>query len=518
MANLTIFRHLFESLAEEMGVTLTRAAFSPNIRERLDFSCALFDSEGALVAQAAHIPVHLGSMPDLTMRLAQMPQNPGDCWVVNSPYEGGTHLPDLTLVTPLFDRSRQRIGFAAARAHHADIGGMTPGSMPLSQEIFQEGLILPPVLLYRRGKRCKDVFDIILANVRTPREREGDLLAQLSACRQAETRLRDLEERYGAEVLRESMSALQAHSQRLTGLALEDLADGVSEHSEVLEWSSPGGLQRGEALLKVRLEICGGVLRCDFSGTEKAVPASINAARPVTCAAVYYGLLVFLGQADGIPINQGVFRCVEVVTEPGTMVDAAPPAAVAAGNVETSQRVVDLVLGALSRLFPARLPAASGSSMNNLTVGGFTAAGKPFTYYETAGGGYGGGPLRPGLSAAQIHMTNTRNTPAETLEREYPMRLWRYAVREGTGGAGTHRGGDGLVRELEFLTPVQATLLASRRTTCAQGVGGGEPGAPGLDILVADGTEKALPGQGSWPLPAGSRLRIQTPAGGGWTP
>ena len=490
-----------------MGSALARSAFSSNIRERLDFSCALFDDQAQLLAQAAHIPIHLGSMPDLLARMARMEHHRGDVLLANDPAEGGTHLPDITMVAPLFVGQRL-VGFAAARAHHADVGGMTPGSMGRATEIFQEGLILPIVRLYRRGRACRDLWDLILRNVRTPKEREGDLLAQLAACRTAQSRFEQLIERYSLEALQENSRALLLYSEQLTRSALARLPQGVAEAEDVLEYDG--------ALLPIRcrLEIDERGAHCDFTGTSPAVAAPVNAPLPVTSAAVYYCFQCLFG--DAIPVNAGLFRPITVSAPEGCLVNAGHPWPVAAGNVETSQRIVDVVMAALATLCPERICASAAGTMNNLTVGS-SGGEQPFSYYETSGGGYGGGPEGPGLSGVQVHMTNTRNTPAEALESEMPLRLWRYAIRPESGGEGLHRGGNGLVREIEFLREARVSLLATRRLVSPPGLAGGKPGLGGIDRW-RDRDEKwhELPPQATRGVLSGERICLETPGGGGW--
>ncbi len=504
--SLTVFRSLFEGIAEEMGTALARSAFSPNIRERLDFSCALFDRDGQLTAQAAHIPVHLGSMPELVARVAQEPCEPGDVVAANDPYAGGTHLPDITLVSPCFVHN-ELVGWAAARAHHADVGGMASGSMSLTREIYQEGLRIPPIRLYRGGQRQDDVWTLLLSNVRTPEEREGDLLAQLAACRTAERRYGELVDRYGLNSVTEHCQALLDYSQRLTEEGLSRLPVGSAEGEDFLEY------ERRRYRLRVRVRLKGETAEIDFEGTDGCLPGPMNAPLPVTQAAVYYVFRCLLG--SHIPANAGAFRPVRVSAPQGSLVNANLPAAVAAGNVETSQRLVDVVWTALSQLVPDLAPAASAGTMNNLTIGG-AYRGKPFAYYETMGGGSGASAVGNGLSATQVHMTNTRNTPAEALETEMPLRLLRYAVRPDSGGAGRHRGGDGLIRELEFLAPVEVSLLATRRLSGPPGAQGGQPGQPGRQAGWREQAWHELPGQFREQFRAGDKLRLETPGGGGW--
>ncbi|MBI3927414.1 MAG: hydantoinase B/oxoprolinase family protein [Armatimonadetes bacterium] len=508
--SLTIFRNLFEGIAEEMGVGLARSAFSPNIRERLDFSCALFDRDGRLLAQAAHIPVHLGSMPELVRAVAASERfRKGDVLAANDPFVGGTHLPDITLIQPLYD-GHEPFGFAAARAHHADVGGMSAGSMGVAREIFQEGLILPVVRLLRAGQRQNDVWSLILRNVRTPREREGDLLAQLSACRIAQKRLDELLARYGSEGVAAHSLALLDYSEELARRGLRSFGRAEACHSDHLEFE-------GELYpIHLRLTLTGDGAVCDFTGSSAAVPGPLNAPYPVTCAGVYYCFQCLLG--PDVPANDGAFRPVTITAPEGSVVRATFPAAVAAGNVETSQRVVDVVLGALAQILPDRIPAASAGTMNNLAIGGRDPSrGTAFAYYETLGGGAGGGPGVPGASGIQVHMTNTRNTPAEAIETETPLRVRRYSLRTGSGGRGRCPGGEGIVREIELLAPCTVSLLAQRRLQAPPGAAGGEAGLPGEDrLLHPDGRSEKLPAQFTRELPAGSVISLHTPGGGGW--
>lgn len=509
MANpyaLALFRNRLEGIAEEMGRALARSAFSPNIRDRLDYSCALFSAEGLLLAQAAHIPVHLGSLPDLVAEIVTQPQRPGDCWIANSPYHGGTHLPDLTLVMPVFD-GKYLIGYTATRAHHADVGGMTPGSMPNSQEVFQEGLILPPCRLQKSGRKNTEIWSILLSNVRTPAEREGDLRAQLAGCELGARRLREL---HGAE-WNGLCTDLLEHAELQIQQLLVPLGDCEVETEEALDW----GEHRFP--IQLRLKVQDGVATLDFRDSGPAQPAPINATRAITCAAAYFPFFCLAHQQHGrVVVNAGSLRRLRVLTRPGSLLHACSPFPVCAGNVETSQRICDAVWKALARLIPQRVPAQSASTMNNLTIGNSQA---PFTYYETCGGGHGGGPMGPGASGQQVAMTNTRNTPAEVLETYYPLRLWQYALRPDSGGAGYHAGGCGVVRELELLTEAQVSLLATRRSLPAQGCGDAEAGATGADRVQQPGrpTENLLP-PWSGSLGKGSRIIVQTPGGGGWSP
>lgn len=512
---LTVFDALFSSVAEEMGLTLGRTAFSPNIKERRDYSCAVFDRRGRLVAQAAHIPVHLGAMPQaVAAALPLAPFAPGDLVLLNDPYLGGTHLPDMTMVSPVFD-GPELIGFVASRAHHADVGGVSPGSMPIAPDLYGEGLIIPPLRLKRRGRLNREALAIILRNVRTPEERLGDLRAQMAAHETGARRLLDIVRRYGRRETERRMRELMDYAERMTRAALETIPEGVYTFEDALDDDGEGA---AELPLRVCVSVRGGAIRCDFSGSAPEVPTSLNAVEAVTRSAVYYVVRCLAG--EDVPANDGCFRLVEVVAPAGTIVNARPPRAVSAGNVETSQRIVDVVLGALAQALPDRIPAASAGSMNNVTIGGWDGSrNAPFAYYETIAGGAGAGPRRDGLSAVHTHMTNTMNTPVEALELTYPFRVVEYAIRKGSGGAGLRRGGDGVVRTYEFLSPATVTLVTERRRRAPWGLRGGGHGAPGRNLLIGrDGSETPLPGKISLRVKAGDRLRVETPGGGGWGP
>lgn len=494
-----------------MGVTLERAAYSPNIKERLDFSCAVFLGDGRLLAQAAHIPVHLGAMPASVQAAvaACAPFAPGDVAILNDPYEGGNHLPDITLVSPVFcDDTPTPTFFVATRAHHADVGGMSPGSMPLSTELFQEGLIIPPVKLIEGGRRNEALWRLILRNVRTPAERAGDLAAQLAAHTVGERRLHAIAARYGtAETLRRA-DALIDYAQRLTAAAIRAIPDG--------RYSCTDALDDGTRL-QATVTVADDRLTVDFDGTASAVAGNLNAVPAIAVSAVAYCVrcvALALLQSD-VPMNAGAFEPVAVRIPPGSLLDPAPPHAVAAGNVETSQRIVDVVLGALAAALPDVIPAASQGTMNNLTFGGVWE-GRPFAYYETIGGGLGASAEGDGGSGMHAHMSNTRNTPLEALELAYPVRALTYALRRGSGGLGRRRGGDGLVRALQFLAPVSVTLTGERRVRPPYGLQGGGPGQCGRDTLLRPDEAEILPGQATRRLNAGDILRIETPGGGGW--
>jgi N-methylhydantoinase B len=510
---LEIANHRLAGIAEEMGVVLGRTALSPNIKERRDYSCALFDGDGRLVAQAAHIPVHLGSTP-LSVRAAieHVRMRPGDVVVLNDPFAGGTHLPDVTLVAPVFaPRARRPWAYVANRAHHADIGGMDPGSMPVATDVFQEGVRIPPIRLVTGGALVPDVVALLLANMRVPDERTGDLMAQWAALRVGAARLGQLAAQAGGvAALRAQMTALQRYSEALMRAEIRRLPRGTYRASDVLD---DDGVGTERIRIAVRVTLGSGRARIDFSGTAAQTRGPLNANYAVTRSAVLY---VFRALAsEPIPPNDGMSRPLEIVAPPGSVVNADFPAAVAGGNVETSQRIVDVVLRALARAIPDRIPAASCGSMNNVALGG-AAGGRAFAYYETLAGGAGGGPGGPGASAVHTHMTNTLNTPIEALEAYYPLRVTRYALRPDSGGRGRHAGGCGLVREIEFLQPTRVTVLTERRSVPPYGLAGGAPGAPGANWLITGRRRVRLPAKTSLDVVAGDRLRIDTPGGGGF--
>jgi N-methylhydantoinase B/oxoprolinase/acetone carboxylase alpha subunit len=512
---LEIANHRFAGIAEEMGVVLGRTALSPNIKERRDYSCAVFDAGGNLVAQAAHIPVHLGSTP-LSVRavLARGSMGPGDVSIVNDPFAGGTHLPDVTVVAPVFlPGARRPFAFVANRAHHADIGGMSPGSMPLATEIFQEGLRLPPVRLVAGGALVRDVLALVLANTRVPAEREGDLLAQWAALRVGTERLRALAASEGAARVSRQMMALQRYSASLMRAALRRLPAGCYRAVDVLD---DDGFDAERLRIRVAVTLGAGRARVDFGGSAPQTSGPLNANLAVTRSAVLY---VFTALAGGdVPANEGLAEPLRILAPEGSIVNARVPAAVGGGNVETSQRIVDVLLRALARAAPGRIPAASAGTMNNVALGG-TADGRAFAYYETLGGGAGGGPGGRGESGVHTHMTNTANTPIEALEAYYPLRVRQYALRRGSGGRGRHPGGDGLVREIEFLTAARVTLLGERRRVPPWGLAGGEAGAPGRDWLLPAGRRaRRIPAKTTLSVSPGDRLRVETPGGGGHGP
>ena len=509
-ARLAVWNALLASAAEEMGVTLWRTGHSPNIRERRDFSCAVFDAHGEMVAQAAHIPVHLGAMPESVAAVSALaPWSEGDVAIVNDPYLGGTHLPDVTLVAPVF-AAGELIGFVANRAHHADIGGMSAGSMPVATELYQEGVIIPPLKLREAGRLNEALFALILRNVRTPAERRGDFDAQLGALQTGAARLEALAARYGNAELARWMGELTAYAERLTRAALSEVPDGEYRAEDVMERADGGLLP-----IRVCVAVSGDEVTVDFAGSAEEQPASINAVAAVTRSAVAYCVRCLLpGDA---PSNAGVFRPIEVVLPEASIVNARPQRAVSAGNVETSQRITDVVLAAFAQAMPDRIPAASAGTMSNFTFGGVRPGGEPFAYYETVPGGAGAGPGGDGASGVQTHMTNTANTPAESIESAFPIRVRRFELRDESGGEGLHRGGDGVVREIEFLTDADVSLIGDRRAVGPPGTRGGEPAAHGENTLIrADGQREPLAGQHQLRAAAGDRVEVRTPGGGGW--
>jgi N-methylhydantoinase B len=508
---LEVFKHLFASAAEAMGVTLGRTAYSPNIKERRDYSCAVFDGQGRLLAQAAHIPVHLGAMP-ASVRAALdecSPFAPGDVVILNDPYLGGTHLPDITLVSSVFIAGGDSADFyVASRAHHADVGGATPGSMPLANEIYQEGLIIPPLKLNEDGRRNEAVWRLILRNVRTPDERRGDLEAQLAAHAIGARRLEEIVAHYGLAETQTYAAELLAYAERLTRAAIAAIPDGTYTFEDYLEGDTP-------IPICVAITVQDDTMLVDFTGSAPAMEGPLNAVRAIVESAVAYVVRCIAG-AD-VPANAGAFAPVRVVVPPGSILDPDPPHAVAGGNVETSQRIVDVLLGALAQALPERIPAASQGTMNNLAFGGIDPrTGKPFAYYETLGGGHGGGPEGDGIGGRHAHMSNTLNTPVEALEYALPIRIRHYSLRRASGGVGHHRGGDGLRRDIEFLTAAQITILSERRERGPYGLAGGGLGAPGQNVLVREGEETLLPGKTTLRLQPGDVLSIRTPGGGGF--
>jgi N-methylhydantoinase B len=542
---LEIFKNLYHSIAEEMGAALRRTAFSPNIKERRDYSCAVFDCAGEVIAMGDHMPVHLGSMP-MSVRAAihAGAMEPGDVVMLNDPFRGGTHLPDITLVAPVHvekrgsrRKLRGRVArthtgpdfYVASRAHHADVGGAYAGSMGLCREIYQEGVRIPPVKLMRRGVRNTDVLAMLLNNVRTPEEREGDLGAQIAACHTGAERLRELCSRYGLERARRGANDLLDYSEELMRAFLQRVPAGDYCAEDFLDGD---GISDRPVKIAVKVKVSSehGVT-VDFTGSDPQVEGSVNAVAAITYSACFYVFRCLL--ADDVPAAAGLMRPIQVIAPEGTIVNARPPAAVAGGNVETSQRIVDVLLRALSQAIPDRIPAAASGTMNNLTIGGMRPgandpgsnnpgsnnprAGEPFAYYETIAGGMGARPGKSGVSGVHTHMTNSLNTPAEALEYAYPLRVRRYSLRTGSGGEGEFRGGDGIIREIEVLTDCEVTLLADRRTRGPWGLSGGADGAPGKTFITRrDGAVEPMPAKFSTRLRKGERIAIETPGGGGW--
>jgi N-methylhydantoinase B len=541
---LEIFKNIYHSIAEEMGAALRRTAFSPNIKERRDYSCAVFDSTGEVIAMGDHMPVHLGSMP-MSVRAAveHLELHPGDVAMLNDPFAGGTHLPDITLVMPVFiakaevksgrGRNPAPAFFVASRAHHADVGGAYPGSMGLCREIYQEGFRIPPVKLVRKGEADRDLQALLLTNVRTPNEREGDLGAQMAACHTGAERLREVCRRYGVQRAQRAAKELLGYSEQLMRAFLERVPPGVYAAEDFMD---NDGLSDQPVKIAVTVTVAehsrSGPSRpaharrtknhppavtVDFTGSAPQVEGAINAVEAITYSACFYIFRCLL--QEDVPATAGLMRPIRVVAPLGTIVNARPPAAVAGGNVETSQRIVDVLMRALAQAVPGRIPAASSGTMNNVTIGGTDPrTGEPFAYYETIAGGMGARPTKPGVSGVHTHMTNSLNTPAEALEYAYPLRVRRYSLRDGSGGDGQYRGGDGVVRELEVLTDAEVTLLADRRSRGPYGLAGGGDGSPGRARLIrADGSlSDDLAGKFNIRLKKGERIRVESPGAGGW--
>ena len=502
---LSLFASRIRAVCDEMGAQLQRAAFSPNVRDRLDFSCAVFDAQGALCAQAAHIPVHLGSMAyAMTDIVRMLDWAPGDMVMLNDPFLGGTHLPDVTMVAPLFEAGRL-MGFVANRAHHADIGAETPGSMPVSRSLAEEGILIPPTHVARQGQVLDEVLEAVTRATRNPRDAAGDFAAQLAANRRGLERLSALVRAMGVAGYGRALEALQDYGERLALHALARIPDGAYRFEDVLD---DDGLGHADIPIRVCVRAEAGRVEVDFTGTASQVAGNLNCPLSVTAAGVYYVFRCLMPAQT--PACAGSFRPITLRAAPGSLLHARRPAAVAAGNVETSTRVVDVLLGALAQALPEAIPAASHGSMNNVAMGASGDA--PWGYYETLGGGMGAGPRGGSWSGVQTHMTNTRNTPVEVLELRHPLRIRRYALRRGSGGAGRRPGGDGLVREYEFLEAAEFTLLTERRRHAPWGLAGGAPGRPGANFL----NDRPLPGKVHGRVRPGDRLRIETPGGGGW--
>ena len=504
---LALFSSRIAAVCDEMGAMLRRAALSPNIKDRLDFSCAVFDAQGQLCAQAAHIPVHLGSMAyAMAGIIGRLEWRQDDMVIVNDPFLGGTHLPDVTLIAPVFV-GRQRVAFVANRAHHADIGASTPGSMPISHRLDEEGMVIPPSYLVIGGALDEAFMNTITSATGNVEQSRGDFFAQMSANRTGVRRVAELVGGMGPEAFCESLVLLNDYAERLAASALRQIPDGEYSFRDVMD---DDGMGSRDIPIQVRIAVKAGHVAVDFAGTGEQAKGNINCPLSVAAAAVYYVFRCLM--PEHTPACAGSFRRINISAPEGCLVNAKRPAAVAAGNVETSTRIVDAIMGALAQAIPDQIPAASHGSMNNVAMGVREKGRRCWDYYETLGGGMGAGPQGGGLSALQTHMTNTLNTPIESLEMHYPLRICRYEVRRGSGGEGQRRGGDGLVREYEFLEPTVITLITERRSHAPWGLNGGEAGRVGVNRCDGEPLDAKL----SFDVQAGQRLLIETPGGGGW--
>ncbi len=486
---LEIFKNLFQSIADEMGAALKRTSFSPNIKERRDYSCALFDKDGKMIIQGKHLPVHLGSMPLSVLKIIEsMEFFEGDVAILNDPFQGGTHLPDITIVSPVFINGiNQPVFYTANRAHHSDVGGISPGSMPLSREIFQEGLIIPPVKIVEKGKINESVMKLILSNVRTPEEREGDLQAQFIANKVGEKRIKEIVESYGIEKVYDYIGEFRRYSEKIMRKVISEIPDGIYS---AVDYMDDDGFSNKRVKIKVTIKVDGTDVYVDFYGTEKQTEGAINCVFSVTLSAVFY---VFRSIVEyPIPSNYGYMVPIKVNAEEGTVVNARYPSPVVGGNVETSQRIVDVLLKALSRAIPEKIPAASSGTMNNLSIGGTESSGKTFAYYETIGGGAGAAMDYDGADGIHTHMTNTLNTPVEVIENVLPVKVLEYSLRKDSGGKGKFKGGNGIVRKLQFLTDSTVSMLSERRKTRPYGLMGGKEGKCGENIFISGGKQKKL--------------------------
>ena len=511
---LEVLRHALTGVAEEMLAALIRTALSPNIRERRDCSTALFDAQGRMIVQSESIPVHLGAMPFSVAAALQAIERfePGDAIALNDPFAGGAHLPDITLITPIFQGKELR-AFAANRAHHADIGGMRPGSIAGdATEIYQEGVRIPPLKLWSQGKLNDEAFQIILANVRTPSEREGDLRAQFASNETGRRRFLEIAKRHTWKTLAPAMVELLAYSERRMRTEIKKIPPGVYRAEDYLDDDGRG---HEKILIRATVTVRDDEMTVDFSGSAPQVEGPLNAVYAVTASAVYYTVRCLTDPS--IPPNEGCYRAIRITAPEGTIVNARPPAAVVGGNLETSQRTVDVLIRALAPACPEKALAACQGTMNNVTFGGVhPQTGEAFTFYETLAGGFGARPFQHGIDAIHSHMTNTLNTPIEVLETFYPIRVERYEIRGGSGGCGKHRGGSGLRRDIRALSKMTFSLLADRRVIPPYGLAGGEAGAVGQDLLVRDDQEAQLSSKGTVKLQAGDVVSIRTPGGGGF--
>ena len=513
---LEIYKNRFSSVAEEMGMTLNRTAFSPNIKERRDYSCAIFNAGGEMVAQAAHIPVHLGSMPmSVREAISNIMLRKGEMVILNDPFKGGTHLPDVTLVAPVYSGNSDENGplfYIANRAHHSDIGGMNAGSMSLATSIYQEGLIIPAVRIIKDNRIDEEIMAFILSNVRTPEERRGDFSAQFMANITGIRRIGAMIERHGIEPVILYSNEMINYSEKMMRRTIKKIPDG---HYSFIDYLDSDGISDEKAAIRVKVSVNGEEAVVDFSKTSRQVRGSVNATYAITASAVLY-VFRCLVEAN-IPTNAGCLAPIHIITEKGSLLDAEKPAAVAGGNVETSQRIVDVLLGALSKAIPEKIPAASQGTMNNIAIGGIDERTKrAYTYYETIGGGTGATRNSDGENAIHSHMTNTMNTPAEAIEYEYPFRIKRYSIRVDSGGKGAFNGGNGIIREFELLNDSEVSMLSERRITRPYGLHGANPGQCGVNLFTVNGEIKKLPGKFNRRFVKGSVIRVETPGGGGF--
>lgn len=509
---LEIYQNILSSIAEEMGEVLIRAGFSPNIKERRDLSCAVFQSNGDMIAQAAHIPIHLASMSFAVRAVLDMPEiNEGDILILNDPFRGGTHLPDITCIMPVFYNQKLEF-FVASRAHHADIGGLTPGSMPLSTSIDEEGILISPSKLYKRRKLNKKLFKEILTSTRDPEEREGDFNAQIGAIELGEKRLLETIDKYSLKKVKQAGYELLDYSKKIMKEVIKQIPDGTYEFEDYMD-DDGAGTRR--IAIKAKVKIKGHKATVDLRGSSIKVKGNLNAPYSVTTAAVIYVFQCLAPAA--MPLNSGPLRVVEIIVDEDSILNAKYPSAVVGGNVETSQRVVEVVFGALSKAVPEKVPAASAGSMSNFTFGGINPrTGKNYGYYETIAGGMGGRFGLDGVSAVQTHMTNTLNTPIESLERELPVMLNSYSIRKHSGGKGKYKGGDSVVREYKFLSNATVSMITERRKFSPYGIKGGHAGKKGKNSLIRKNKTSQIAPKASFKVKKGESIRIETPAGGGW--
>ncbi len=499
---LEVMKHNFTAIPEQMGAALQRCAYSPNIKERMDESCALFSSDQKMIAQAEHIPVHLGAMPKaLESSVKRVDFGPEDQIIINDPYSGGTHLPDITIIKPVFMDDLQ-LGFVVNRAHHADIGGKTPGSMPgESKKLEEEGLIFPPQLIITDGDENKKVFKLF-KKTRSPEERIGDLRAQIGANERGAVEFKKAVKKFSFEKYQAFKEEIIKYSEQRTKEMMKKLPNTQLESEDLMEWND--GIK-----LKLKMSLEKENITYDFSGTDPQVEGNINAPEPVTHSAVYYTLRCLLPR--DVPVNEGCYSPINVFVPEKSVLNPSPPAAVSAGNVETSQRVVELIFRALAEILPEKIPAESQGTMNNLVIGS-----DDFTYYETIGGGAGGSKKRKGESGVHVHMTNTKNTPIESLENNYPLLVTSYNLRKGSGGSGKNPGGEGIVREIKVLKDVKVSIQSERREIRPKGLKGGGDGDVGKNIRIKGSKKKILKSKVTVDLEEGERIRIETPGGGGW--